>query len=243
MKTRIYIPSDDALESLISTPNLSWEKIADHYPPSVGIDDWRKLHKKKHWRKFYSAYELAVSWESADPFLPREIQAWFGNSAELLAVIPEHKTPLPGGRRPSQTDALAFIRYGGVYAVAVEGKAHESFGPTVGEWRKDESAGKIERLKFICQTLGLPYPPANEIRYQLLHRTASAVIEAERFHADCAAMFVHSFAYKQPRETSESFADFLSFLKLFNISLDDKNPYTGTENGKPLYFAWVSPQQ
>ena len=244
MKTKIYIPSDDALEALISTPNLSWEKIADHYPPSVGVRDWRALHKSKHWRKFYSAYELAVSWESADPFLPREIQAWFGNSADLLAVIPEHKTPLPGGSRPSQTDALAFIRSENkVYAVAVEGKAHESFGPTVGEWRKDESAGKIERLKFICQTLGLPYPPANKIRYQLLHRTASALIEAERFHADCAAMFVHSFAYKQPREDSELFADFLSFLDLFNIAVEDKKPYTGTENGKPLYFAWVSPQQ
>jgi len=243
MKTKIYIPSDDAFDALINTPNLTWEKIAEHYPPSAGVRDWRTLHKSKHWRKFYSAYELAVAWESADPFLPREVQTWFGNSAELLAVIPEHKTPLPGGSRPSQTDALAFVRYAEDYAVAVEGKVNESFGPTVGEWRQDESPGKIERLKFICQTLGLDYPPADTIRYQLLHRTASAVIEAQRFQTDCAAMFVHSFAYKQPREDSESFADFLAFLKLFNISLEDKKPYTGAENGKPLYFAWVSPKR
>jgi len=39
MKTKIYIPSDDALEALINTPNLTWEKIADHYPPSVGVRD------------------------------------------------------------------------------------------------------------------------------------------------------------------------------------------------------------
>jgi len=176
--------------------------------------------------------------------LPREIQQLFGDSAELLAVIPEHKTPLPGGSRPSQTDALAFIRSEGkVCAVAVEGKVHESFGPTVGEWRKDESAGKIERLESIRRTLKLSKPIPDKTRYQLLHRTASAVIEAGNFHADCAAMVVHSFAYKQPRENSESFADFLSFLKLFNISLDDKKPYTGAENGKPLYFAWVSPQR
>lgn len=245
MNTRIYIPSDSAHDALINAPNLTWEKIAAHYPPSNGIDDWRGLHKEKHWRKFYSAYELAVSWESADPFLPREIQAWFGDSAELLAVIPEHKTPLPGGSRPSQSDVLAFIRCDGeVYAVAVEGKVHESFGPTVGEWRKNESDGKRERLKFICQTLGLPYPPNNEIRYQLLHRTASAVIEAERFNADCAAMIVHSYAYKQePREDSELFDDFQSFLELFKISIEDRKPYTGAENGRPLYFAWVSPQR
>lgn len=244
MKTKIYIPSDDAHDALINAPNLTWERIADHYPPSVGVRDWRGLHKSKHWRKFYSAYELAVSWESADPFLPREIQAWFGGSAELLAVIPEHKTPLPGGSRPSQSDALAFIRHEGkIYAVAVEGKVHESFGSTVGKWRKDESDGKKKRLESIRKTLGLPKPIPDEIRYQLLHRTASAVIEAKNFHAGCAAMFVHSFAYKQPREDSELFADFLSFLELFNISLEDKKPYTGAENGKPLYFAWVSPKR
>lgn len=242
MKTKIYIPSDSAHEALINAPNLTWEQIDDHYPPSVGVRDWRGLHKEKHWRKFYSAYELAVSWESADPFLPQEIQELFGDSAELLAVIPEHKTPLPGGSRPSQTDALTFIqREGEVYAVAVEGKALESFGPTVGEWRKDASDGKIERLESIRNTLGLPKPIPDEIRYQLLHRTASAVIEAERFHVDCAAMVVHSFAYKQARDDSELFDDFSAFLKLFRICNVEKNAlYPADKSGKPLYFAWAS---
>ncbi len=32
------------------------------------------------------------------------------------------------------------------------------------------------------------------VRYQLLHRTASVVIEAKRFHATTAVMIVHSFS-------------------------------------------------
>jgi len=248
MKTKIYIPSDDAHEALINAPNLTWEKIADRYPPSTGIDDWRGLHKSKHWRKFYSAYELAVSWEAADPFLPLEVQAWFGNSAELLAVIPEHKTPLPPDfhHAPSRSDALAFVRSEGkVYAVAVEGKVYEPFGPTVGKWRKGESDGKVERLKFICQTLGLNYPPDDEIRYQLLHRSASAVIEAERFHADCAAMIVHSFAHKQaPPEGSELLEDFDKFLSQFGIDQTDTTTKCKTVTPRlSLYFAWVSPKR
>jgi len=246
MNTKIYIPSDDAHEGLIKAPNLSWKKIAAHYPPSNGIDDWRGLHKSKHWRKFYSAYELAVSWETADPFLPREIQGWFGDyHARLLAVIPEHKTPLPGGSRPSQSDALVFVnREGEIFAIAVEGKVHESFGPTVGEWRKNESKGKKKRLEFICQTLGLPELPANEIHYQLLHRAASAVIEAERFNADCAAMLVHSFAYKRGQYKDAElflFRDFEKFLNPFGIHPAKQNAKYKTDYPKiPLYFGWVS---
>jgi len=91
MKTKIYIPSDDAFDALISTPNLTWEKIAEHYPPSVGIDDWRKLLDPKNWREEFSAHEVASSWEKSRPGLPPRISALFSDSAKLLAAIPEHK--------------------------------------------------------------------------------------------------------------------------------------------------------
>ena len=47
------------------------------------------------------------------------------------------------------------------------------------------------------------------IRYQLLHRTASALIEAERFCAGHALMLVHSFS-----QTHEWFEDYARFLRL-----------------------------
>ena len=45
-------------------------------------------------------------------------------------------------------------------------------------------------------------------KYQLLHRTASAIIEAERFNANHALMLVHSFSL-----ANEWYGDF-EFIKL-----------------------------
>jgi len=158
----------------------------------------------------------------------------------LLAAIPEHKTPLLGGNRPSQTDVFAFVRIKDrVCAVAVEGKRNEPFGEPVGEWLSDASAGKEERLKYISDMLGLNHPPANEIYYQLLHRTASAVIEACNFNTDCAAMIVQSFSPEHVR-----FGDFQAFLGLFGIdSVKRDKLYQTDKPGIPLYLAWASPQR
>jgi len=238
MNANIYIPSDDARQNLMDARDLGWEKIAAHYPPSAGIDDWRKLHKPEHWREGYSAFETANSWENAKPNLPPKIAALFYGPVELLAAIPEHKTPLPGGRRASQTDVLAFVRLKSwVCAVAVEGKRDESFGELVGEWLTDASTGKQTRLQYITDKLGLPYPPPDHIRYQLLHRAAAAVIEAERFNADCAAMIVQSFSPEHAW-----FEDFEEFLGLFGIDSVKRNQRYKTEKlGITLYFGWASP--
>ena len=40
------------------------------------------------------------------------------------------------------------------------------------------SAGKLERLEWIRQILGLPQELDGGIRYQLMHRTAAAATEA-----------------------------------------------------------------
>ena len=87
--------------------------------------------------------------------------------------------PLPGGIRPSQSDVWVLARSGPeLISIAVEGKVRKSFGPTLQDWMKDASVGKQERLEFIAHKLGLSLPLPPETRYQLLHRTASAVIEA-----------------------------------------------------------------
>jgi hypothetical protein len=49
-------------------------------------------------------------------------------------------------------------------------------------------------LQYTCKLLGLAEPVPDDVSYQLLHRTASAVIEARRFKTDYAAMIVHSFS-------------------------------------------------
>ena len=180
--------------------------------PSSGPDDWQQFlaDPQKQWKRGYSAMAAALSWEAAQG-LPPEIAALLGPDAELLFAIPEHKVALPGGRRESQCDVFALARAGDeTIALAVEAKVNEPFGPTVGEWMVGASPGKTERITFIRDLLGLPDGAIDHVRYQLLHRTAAAVLEATRFKTDRAAMIVQSFS--QDHRWYEDFATFAKTL-------------------------------
>jgi len=239
-QSRVYIPPKETKSQLgyRDISGLNWRTIAEHYAPAKGISDWRKAIPARHWKEGYSAYQIAHAWENANPDLPPAVAALFYGPVELLAAIPEHKTPLPGGRAPSRSDILAFIRIKNrVCAVTVEGKTGEGFNQTVGEWSNNASDNKVTRLKHITAKLGLAYPPAGELRYQLLHRTAAAVIEAKRFNADCAGMIVHSFSPQH-----ESFGDFATFLNAFGIRAAKRDKIYKTDKpGMTLYFGWASP--
>ena len=120
-------------------------------------------------------------------------------------------------------------------SIAVEGKVSEPFGPTISEWLKDASDGKKERLSALCSHVGLTAPLPDNLRYQLLHRTASAVIEAKRFHARHAVMLVHSFS-----QTAEWFDDYARFVALLGAKAEiDKIVPVGQINDINLYIAWV----
>lgn len=190
------------------------------YIPTTSPDDWRRYlaDPGKQWRSGYSARELAECWERAGGFPIEfgELFAQAGNPAlrqmELLLAIPEHQVVLPGGGRPSQNDLFVLARAGDgrLAAIMVEGKAAEPFGETLGTWLKGASPGKRLRLKFICERLGLEGDPPTNIRYQLLHRTASAVLEAQRFGAKYALMIVQSF-----HPEHKWLEDYQAFLNLF----------------------------
>jgi predicted lysophospholipase L1 biosynthesis ABC-type transport system permease subunit len=66
--------------------------------------------------------------------------------------------------------------------------------PGVGcELTDDVTHGSKEsRLQFLLSTLGLTENPPGSVRYQLLHRAASAVITGEQFRAAAAVVLVHS---------------------------------------------------
>jgi hypothetical protein len=153
----------------------------------------------------------------------------------MLLAIPEHQVPLDGGVRPSQNDIWVLARSGNeLVSIAVEGKVNEPFGPMMREW--GTSSGKQKRLRFLCEVIGLVRPIPDEIRYQLLHRTASAVIEARRFNAQHAVMLVHSFS-----KDHMWFEDYRSFVKLFGASADS-NCIVSVGQIRPgisLHFVWV----
>jgi hypothetical protein len=205
--------------------------VGKFYLPSKGPADWQAhlARPERHWRTGFSARTLAHCWEEAEG-LPDEIARMFeqmGDRPKLLIALAEHKVPLPGSvSAESQSDIFALVRAGArMFAVTVEGKVDESFGPPLSQWLENASPGKLERLKSIADVLGLRLPIPGDVHYQLLHRTASAVIEASRFKADAAVMLVHSFSPQR-----RWFDAFQHFVELFGREVE-----TGklTEIGSP----------
>ena len=216
--------------------------MSTFYKPVETLEDWQDglADPKKHWRVGYSAMSLATCWHSATGFPPEiksapDVSAELAG-AELLLAIPEHQVHLPGGSRPSQSDLWALARTPkDLLSIAVEGKVSEPFGPTVGEWLVDASPGKLERLAYLQTQLGLEGTVPADIRYQLLHRTASAVIEARRFHAARAVMLVHSFS-----DVDSWIEDFRRFASLMGAAADSGRIVpASTRSAIPIHLGWV----
>jgi hypothetical protein len=190
------------------------------YVPATSVENWRPLlGRPSHLKEGRSAHAIATRWLAANDFPPR-VRAALSNAddpalrkLELLLAIPEHRTLLPPARgRASQSDLLVLARGADVLvALTIEGKVDEPFGESVAAWLgSNPSPGKSERLAFIVETLGLEGHDVAPLRYQLLHRTVSAVLEARRFTARHAVMLVHSF---DPRDTGwPEYADFVHTL-------------------------------
>ena len=102
----------------------------------------------------------------------------------------------------------------------------------------EPSAGRSERFDFLCRRLGLTDCPA-EVHYQLLHRTVSALIEAERFDASHGAMIVHSFS-----ATSKWFDAYATFVELLGGEAASGTACEVEVPGKrPLLLGWAKGDQ
>lgn len=194
------------------------------FVPTVSGADWQRLlaKPKLHWKRGASAMTAAAAWEAAADRLPPEVSALL-NSAndaslanlELLAALPEWEVSLPGGETTSHTDVLALCRNdSGLCIVAVEAKVNEDFGPLIQEKRINPSTDQAERLKYLETLLGVSFH--DKIRYQLLHRTVSALLTGRAFHAHTAVMLVHSFGSRESLKVD--FADFCAALKARQVS-------------------------
>jgi len=214
------------------------------YLPAKNAEQWREFLAKPaiQWRTGYSAKTIAHCWQDADGF-PKCVQQVFDAAKrkpflrlEVLLALPEHKVKLPGGSTPSQSDIWVLARSADdLVSIAVEGKVAETFGDTLDDWLKDASSGKVTRLAFLQKELELPPVLPGAIKYQLLHRTASALLEAKRFNASHAMMLVHSFS-----ERNDGFADYIEYLKLFGATASpDEVSSVGKRSGIDLHFAWV----
>jgi hypothetical protein len=229
-------------------------KNSHYYVPSGNPTAWRKLLEdpEKNWKIGYSALALAYCWEEAQANshdFPVSIQRVFRNTKykifqdiKLLLAFPEYKVPLVGGLMPSVNDIFILAKGGGqLISVTVEGKVNEPFDKPVSEWKLNDEGGKIDRLKYLCEILGIiDIKLVENIYYQLIHRTASAIIEAEKFKANNALMLVHSFGNSDGKV--DNFEEYKRFLALFNIYNPHKNSIIHASKrirGVNIYFGWV----
>ncbi len=211
-------------------------------PTQTGTDWQRLLAKPKlHWKQGASAMTAAASWEAASDALPPEITRCLESSGEsalrnqrLLLALPEWQVPLPGGTTNSSTDVLAICRNDeGLCVVGVEAKVEEDFGPLLSEKRSAQSPGQASRLEYLHNLLGVERFD-DSIRYQLLHRTASALLTAREFHATSAVMLIQAF--ETPAERRVDFDAFRLALKAREVGRLIYKVDTFTEPS--LYLAW-----
>lgn len=193
-----------------------------------------------HWRPKYSAFELASAWMNANG-IPTLVRSLLDTSpvfrgAELVEGFFEREVDLGTPGRRSQTDLLALLRLaGGDHAVmAVEGKAEEAFGELVSNW--NDSDGKEKRLQHLCELLDIDRFRADRLRYQLIHRAASAVLEARRYGASHAILLVHSFSSED-----SSLRDFQVFVDVLGVTGASIGAFTDGKRLEDveLRLAWV----
>jgi len=199
---------------------------------------------EKHWKDEYSAKMLADAWETKKDFPPafKSALSNLGLDLELVFGFPEYQVDLDTAKRPSQNDLFVVARDSSkLFAISVEGKVNENFDLEIETWNKEGSDGKEKRFNFLLDKLELAHPQAEFVkqRYQLFHRTASAILMAQKLHAKAAMMVVHSFS-----KTNNHFADFEAFVHLYSPKRDVKAgeiyKVRNLKRDIDLYLGWVN---
>lgn len=213
-----------------------------HVPMTKPEDVIGHLAKKRRdWKPDHSAQELAECWFGSRPDFPVAVRQVLATApeysqAELVDAFFEREVELGSLGRNSQTDLMVIAGLSNELGViAVEGKVDESFADPVIKW--NTSAGKQNRLVGLCSTLGLDHAQVGQVRYQLLHRTASAILEAKRYRSRHALMLVHSFS-----SSHRWFDDFSAFSRMMGIPVDVHGRCSAVKecDGVNLRLAWVA---
>ncbi len=213
--------------------------------------DWAQVVGAKNWKQGYSAYELAQAWASGN--FPAAVQAVLNS---VPSPFPKPLTPdymlvekpvfLDNHKAPSMTDIMVYCNMKTVepFVLAVEGKANEAFDKTVADWILDGTAApkptRVHRLDFLRRELGVDVPEDSTLRYQLIHRSVSALLESG-LHGEVSCMLlIHSFGGKTPT----NWTDYVAFLNHIGIANPVKNVVSGPvklgqNKDKDFYAAWI----
>jgi MFS family permease len=109
---------------------------------------------------------------------------WGSNQITPMLLVYRHTLALGTGTLEAM---FGFYALGLIPGLLLAGPLSDARG-------RHDRGGKQRRLAALLKTLGMPPgTAADHLRYQLLHTTAAAVIEARRFNARDAMMVVHAF--------------------------------------------------
>lgn len=225
-----------------------------------GPDDWEALVGARKWKDGYSAKELAYAWQpaiGAGAKLPKAVQRVLANSEHfalrglrLRRLVVELPVFLDTDKGPSMNDAMAYCRNaeGKYVVVAIEGKANEAFDKPISDWVKGKGTSPVpsreRRLMFLNEVLGTKFQPTSSVQYQLVHRTASAVIAARAEGAAAAMMLVHAFGSGRGAKAS-NWSAFRTFIEhmLGGVPAEPNRALgpaaISDKERTPLYFVWI----
>ena len=215
--------------------------------PTEGPEDWQHhlANSELHWKPNHSAMACAQCWEEAvkkrPNGLPPEISGIVGSETRLILAIPEHTVPNPGGTRPSQSDVFALLARGeATCTLTVEAVKDKPFGDSVAEWEPKTTSSEaiLDRMSEVFGSAGRP---PGHVPYQLCHRTASAIYEADRFNAGSAAMIVHSFFPEDEDEDKDGFDGFAEFCAFLGIADAERSKpmWITLSTGRDLLLGWA----
>jgi hypothetical protein len=191
----------------------------------LSLEDWERHagpKRETQWRDQYSAKEAARYWLAAkQPALPADVAALVASHARFGPVTrwtaePEVRMRFDRFRgEPRNADLVVTATdKAGEYLIAVEAKANESFGETVGDALasaldqkllnpRSNATTRIERL--VAALLGprrKDEPALARIRYQLLTATAGALFASAKRQDDRVLVLVQEFLTGRTNEES-----------------------------------------
>jgi hypothetical protein len=193
----------------------------------TSLDGWKSI-TRNHENENRSAYLVGQRWLGSSGDFPPAIKSLMMASMRSLRPafsVAEHITVLDTLTAPSRTDLMIYCRDGrsGKAVIALEGKVTETFDERIVYWIRDQresrsarsrqdllrleiNEGKQRRLKWLCNHLDVSLDDQSVIRYQLLHRTVDALLEAKHIGAHLAIMLVQAFA-----ECPDNWNDYAEF--------------------------------
>lgn len=218
--------------------------IPGYFQPVNKPIEWKKyIHDAENrWNPESSSMELACCWQSTPADFPLEVKLAFdrsGTAYEFLMGIPEYKVDMPGEGLPASNNLLVLSTVDHrLCPIIVEGNKNGTFGEYC-DHKSLQDKRHINRRKLMFADLGLSedsFVPG-KLRYQLMHRTLSAIYVAQSFCADRCMVLVHRISHDP--EGHDAYADYKYFLGLFGVDAQKGIIQRCRIAGLQLMFLWV----